>query len=161
MKKVFLKLGFWIRCFFIKKSEKQIETEKISNDSKVNDNQNDLKEENKLISKIEVEKNGLKFFTTKDKLLCISTGEIFKLTEKQLLFYNIIKKLQELYGFASSKSILTSFLSIKYKNLSDEEYFNILVKSNQKLSIHNKTLKGMFKVGLLEKVSRNQYRVKI
>jgi transglutaminase/protease-like cytokinesis protein 3 len=95
---------------------------------------------------------------SKDRALIISSGERFELTEKQLVFYNIIRELQE-KGQASSSNILKAYLNRRFNNLPTLEIENMTRKQN--LSSHGKTLKGMFKSGLLERISRNDYRVKI
>lgn len=185
MKRVFFKLSEWIRSFFSKKSVEKAESS-IDNsmDVEVNiaptasasasfinptysENPWNKKSIDELVSEPEINKNALdlnveepkmKFNTLKNQTLTINSGETFELTEKQLIFYRIINTLQEI-GEASSQNILWAYLKHKHSNLSHEEV-NEIFKS-QKFSSHNKTLKGMFKSGLLERVSRNEYRVRV
>lgn len=167
MKKIFFKLGLWATSFlFNRKSKKEAQLESVLDENKIQEdfenevNDSAFKNENENTEK-EVLKNEMIFYTKKSKSLFISTGEEFQLTEKQLIFYNIIKGLQGVYGFASSHDILRSFLNEKYGVLSNDEFKDIIAKTNQKLSSHGKTMKGMFKSGLLERISKNKYRVKI
>lgn len=159
MKKVFLKVGLWIRSLFIRKSN--CLTSEVSDCKKRNSECSEELAVKENLFDLQTSTTEIKYHSFKNKTLTISTGETFELTEKQVVFYNIIKRLQELNGFASSNAILSYFLKEKYKNLSSEEFHNVVSKSHQKLSAHGKTLKGMFKSGLLERVSRNEYRVKI
>lgn len=105
------------------------------------------------------EQPSMSFDVSKNKILALSTGETFEVTEKQMLFYDIIKYAQEKQESVSGNLILEEFFRKKFSNLSIPELNKIL--SKQTLSSHGKTTKGMFKSGLLIKVARNKYRVKI
>ena len=157
MKKLFFKLGSWVRSFFISKSEKPIWLEEVLT-KKQEENEETTVNENLL--DLQQIKQEVKFETKKNKKLTISTGETFELTEKQLLFYNIIKDIQE-KATPLGDLILHNYLIEKYKYMSNIELRQLIQTTKPKLSAHNKTFKGMFKSGLLYRVSRNVYGVKI
>jgi len=171
MKRVFFKLIEWIRCLFNSnpKSETILneDLQKKESENIVSENPYVSKDYSKLTEEPTIDENLLelqneksvhKLYSRKDRALTLHSGEIFLLTEKQAIFYKIIKELQQV-GEASSRNILWRYLNQKHRNISDGE-LETLAKT-QKLSAHNKTLKGMFKSGLLIRISKNEYRVKI
>lgn len=170
MKKLIISLGAWISSFFTKKTYVKPEVEYESTDeikesipeiwrnTYVSKNEEELIEEPS-ISEKPLQLNPTEFSTQKNVVLALSSGKTFDVTEKQMLFYNIIKGFQQEKGSATGHEIVDRFIRTKYFYLSNAE----LVKkiSQDKLSHHGKTTKGLFKLGILTRIDKNQYKVEI
>lgn len=170
MKKLFISLGAWISSFFTKKTYVKPEVEYESTDEikesipEIWENPYVSKTEEELIEEPSITEkplqlNPTEFSTQKNVVLALSSGKTFDVTEKQLLFYNIIKEFQKEKGSVKGHEIVDKFIRIKYPHLSESE----LVKkvAQNKLSHHGKTTKGLFKLGILTRIDKNQYKVEI
>ena len=170
MKKLFVSLGAWISSFFTKKTYVKPEVEYESTDEikesipEIWENPYVSKTEEELIEEPSITEkplqlNPTEFSTQKNVVLALSSGKTLDVTEKQMLFYNIIKEFQQKKGSATGHEIVDKFIRTKYFYLSNAE----LVKkiAQDKLSHHGKTTKGLFKLGILTRIDKNQYKVEI
>jgi hypothetical protein len=161
MKTQKMKLWQWIRSFFVKKA-----IEKISIKSK--SESTDYFEEPDW-SKLRVHKDFTinempeKNFNNHKTFSININNKIYKLTEKQFAFYEIIKKLQfnSTSGVVSGRQIMYEFYKVKYPELSLNE-IKIKIPANKfHFTNYGSTTKYLYKSGLLIKLKKNEYKVKI
>jgi hypothetical protein len=85
-----------------------------------------------------------------------SIDTLFYLTEKQFMFYSVIKELTQEFGKAKAKDICIRYVGELNKNIPDME----IAEWMYKLSAHNKTMKFLLKSGLVIKLSKGYKAIK-
>jgi len=98
-----------------------------------------------------------RFSSSHEKIVQLeSTDTIFCLTEKQFIFYSVIKELTQELGKAKAKDICIRYVGELNKNIPDMEISEWMFK----LSAHNKTMKFLLKSGLVIKLSKGYKAIK-
>jgi len=97
-------------------------------------------------------------FDPKQKFRLEILGTDYLLTEKQLMFYNTIKKYQTENDGIKGWKISYEFVKQKH-NLSDQDLAQ-LPKWKFKLSSHNKTMKYLLSSGIVYRVNGNKFKAK-
>lgn len=89
-------------------------------------------------------------------------NEVYQLTEKQFVFYTIIKRLQSENEnkYAHGKQIMLEFHKMKHPEMSLTEIKNNIPAKKLHFTNYGSTTKFLFKSGLLLKVKKNHYQVK-
>jgi hypothetical protein len=98
-----------------------------------------------------------RFSSSHEKIVKLeSTDTIFYLTEKQFMFYSVIKELTQEYGKARAKDICIRYVISLNNNIPEMEEADWMYK----LSAHNKTMKFLLKSGLVIKLSKGYKAIK-
>jgi hypothetical protein len=95
-------------------------------------------------------------FSSSHEYPVVVENNIFSLTEKQFMFYTVIKELTEEFGKAKAKDICIRYigeLNFHSENLDTPEWMF-------KLSAHNKTMKFLLKSGLVIKLNKGYKTIK-
>jgi len=90
-------------------------------------------------------------------------GDIYELTEKQFVFYNIIKNLQSESSLktVNGRQVMLHFYKTKYPDLSLSEIKSKIPPQKLHFTNYNNTTKYLYKSNILMKIKKNEYRVRV
>lgn len=155
-------LGQWFKSLFMKKKVQQDAPKvEITEEEIVNDPfKKEVIQRDYTINEMPLI-NEKKEFTNSKSFLVKIEGKTHELTEKQYVFYSIIKDLQNLFiGGVNGKIIMLNFYKTIYPDLTHSEIERKIPKSKLQFTNYGSTTKYLYKSGLLIRVKKNQYKVK-
>jgi hypothetical protein len=103
--------------------------------------------------------NQEKVYDTKHKFNLNILGSEYPLTEKQLIFYNIVKEFQNDKDGISGFKISYEFIKKKH-GYGDSELAK-LPKWKFKISSHHKTMKYLLSSGIVYRISNGKFKAKV
>jgi hypothetical protein len=155
-------LGQWFRSLFIKnKLQQDAPKVEITEEEIVNDPfKTEASKKDYTINEMPLI-NTKKEFTNSKSFLVRIEDKTHDLTEKQFVFYSIIKDLQQVFDQGvNGKIIMLNFYSTIYPDLTHSEIEKKIPKSKLHFTNYGGTTKYLYKSGLLIRVKKNQYKVK-